>query len=263
MDPEILDHFKKTLDYLSDPGNNPEPPAVPPPPCSICKMTWFCTWPCPTKPLKPFTPDPTWNSRKEQMQDVDDEVADSAQSTKSRSPPPRRRQNEKQQLPGRKWEQVGALLTQKVLALPRTRQVVEQILTDHRISMNPCSNTFVIPHCRSVIAELPSTNRFKIGLTIDPDHRFYTASYSYNRKYIQEKDGVQYSNMIIVYVSHSRDVIAMLEHSLILYFKEHNPRRCANRKIDVDINRQENSDSEDERKSDGPFFAYVVHGAPG
>ena len=90
--------------------------------------------------------------------------------------------------------------------------------------------------------------------------RFYEAHYAYTRFYIRKKDFVNYEHMLIINLSHSREVCAMLEHALIVHFQCCEPRRCANRKNDLDNHLQKDDpDSEDERGV-GPFAVYVVVG---
>ena len=137
--------------------------------------------------------------------------------------------------------------------------MVEDILTDEHMSLHLDKSTNQVQHAQSVIASIPRAFRFKIGITRCPTWRYYTAPYGYNKFYFRQKDGVDYEHMLIIHISHSREVVAMLEHGLIVHFQDHEPRRCANRKNDLDDHLHDDSNSEDERGG-GPYVVYVALG---
>ena len=151
----------------------------------------------------------------------------------------------------------------KAQRLDRFRSEVEMILTNNdSLSFWLCPHTYMIQYFKAVIAAIPKTYRFKVGITAEPFRRFYEKKYAYNKKYIKRKQGVQYEHMTILHISHSRSEIAAFEHGLIDWYNYFQPRRCANIKNDYDKNFQnEDTDSGDER-ADGPFFLYVVLGKP-
>ena len=97
--------------------------------------------------------------------------------------------------------------------------MVEDILTDEHMSLHLDKSTNQVQHAQSVIASIPRAFRFKIGITRCPTWRYYTAPYSYNKFYFRQKDGVDYEHMLIIHISHSREVVAMLEHGLIVHFR--------------------------------------------
>ena len=67
-------------------------------------------------------------------------------------------------------------------------------------------------HCVKVIRELTSKGQqFKIGLTIDPNHRFYDASYAY------AKEG--YTFMCVIYRTENAQACGLMEASLIATFR--------------------------------------------
>jgi len=88
------------------------------------------------------------------------------------------------------------------------------------------------------------------------------APYCYNQLFFRKKDHVNYEHMLILLISHSREVCATMEQALIVHCQEHYGRRCANRKNDKDNNNNnKDSNSEDER-SEGPHIVYCVVGKP-
>ena len=115
-----------------------------------------------------------------------------------------------------------------------------------RVCLPP--TTYYIQHIKSVVATLPRSHRFKFGITVQPHYRYYEAHYGYSKHRTQQRDGAKYVEMVVVYAHHSRDVVAILEHSLIDVYAG-NPM-CANRKTDFD-NHIRNDDSCSENE-DGP-----------
>lgn len=155
---------------------------------------------------------------------------------------------------------VRKVLSKKVLRLERTATVFRELVDDLRISVNLPSNTHYIQHAKGVIAALSPMHCFKIGITNDPDGRFYSKHYAYTTSYAQGRDGVIYSGMVVLFAHQSRDVIAMMEHALIVHFQQHTPRRCVNKKIDFDNHIAYDSGSESDHNSAGPHCLYVAHG---
>ena len=106
--------------------------------------------------------------------------------------------------------------------------------------------------------------KFKIGITVDPEWRYYEAPYAYCRPCSQNRDGVRYEGMIIVYAHPVRDVVCAFETSLITLFKEnlHFKCRIANVKEDFD-NHICFSDSDEEMEhAPGPHCLYISYGLP-
>jgi hypothetical protein len=136
-----------------------------------------------------------------------------------------------------------------------------ELVDDLRISVNLPNNNHYIQHAKGVIAALNPMHRFKIGITNDPDERFYSKHYAYTKPHTQERDGVMYSGMIVIFAHQAREVIAMMEHALIVHWHQHAPNRCANKKIDFDNHIDfDLSGSESEYNSAGPHILYVAHG---
>ena len=164
------------------------------------------------------------------------------------------------------WQEIQQLLTPKVLNLERTKPCFEEILTDGRITCELLETTFYIQNAKSVIFRLCTLGkRFKIGITNDPGERYYKAHYAYNTKRYREKDRCDYEGMIVIFVHQYRDVIAMMEHALIVHFLSIVPDKCCNRKTDAekhkDINDQSSVD-EDDYDAAGPHFLYIAFGPP-
>jgi hypothetical protein len=266
-------HITATLDCLLDGG--PEP-GTPPRPCSACRSIWWCT--CPGRSLSyNYIPTSRRRSRSPRRQ-CGNESADSAQQTRSRS---RERCTEAVIAGGARhaptpsapapsaairqggqnsWAMVKSVLTDKVLRLERTETMFKNLLDDLRISINLPNSTHYIQHAKGVIAAIHPAHRFKIGITNDPDTRYYHAHYAYRRSHVQERDGVRYSGMVVIFAHQSRDVIAMMEHALIAHWLQHAPHRCANRKTDFDNHINYDSGSESDHDSAGPHVLYVAHG---
>ena len=163
------------------------------------------------------------------------------------------------------WEEAKAVIpmcSRKVLGLQRTREMVEKILTDERLLLRLCPHTWKVKHFHALIAAVPQSCRFKIGVTWCAEWRMYLAPYAYTKLDIKRKHGVNFQKMDIMHICHSRTAINGWEESLVDMYKTREPRRCANIKDDYDLNNQnDHTDSEDER-SDGPHVLYLVHGEP-
>ena len=268
--PDMLPTKKPTLEEL---------PKDPPPKrqrmdrrCQRCESVWFCVDPCPNTPQ--VTPQPQEQFQKEVHPGTPtiQPRAEPAESLTAPEPRPEAKKNRQAARPeptehpfGQTseqmcWEEVKAILPQKTLRLDRTKPLVEDMLNDEHMTLHLCGHTFEVQHVQSVIANIPKRFRFKIGITEDPIRRYYEAHYAYNKFYIKQKDGVNYEHMLIIRLSHSKDVVAEAEQNLIVHFQKYEPRRCANRKNDRDKKFQNNdTDSEDER-SQGPYAVYVVVG---
>ena len=165
------------------------------------------------------------------------------------------------------WKAVEKVLKPKTLRLERTKPMFEELLGDLRISINLPITLYYLPHCKQVVASLPQNHRFKIGITVCPNNRFYEAHYAYSKPRAQERDWVRYSGMIVLFTHYSRDTIAVMEHALITHFSQSLRQsmryRCANRKTDVDDHiRFDESCSSDDEHSPGPHSLYVSHGKP-
>ena len=112
-----------------------------------------------------------------------------------------------------------------------------------------------------VISRLPKGHRFKVGITNDAERRYHEAFYAYSAQRTDVKDCTDYEGMIIIYVHHCRDIVAMLEHSLIQFSQEHHGHSCNNVKSDFDDHIEDGGDSE-ACDSPGPRITYLVHGRP-
>ena len=253
--------------------------------CSDCQNTYYCTAPCPRAPPRSISPparrtvsdeDLDWKGlglphppRSLWDKQDDTESGSKPRETSITQPKPKRARTwtggSSSIVGQRTWEEVKKILSEEERRLKRTRGMVEEILRDMKMSLNLCACTYYVPHAIAVIDSLPKAFRFKIGITWNPNHRFYVASYSYSRLYIQQKERIRFEQMVILRIHHNREVIATMEHALIVYFKKHEPGRCNNRKIDYDGNhvrpKANHSDSENDGvKQDGPHALYCVAG---
>ena len=106
---------------------------------------------------------------------------------------------------------------------------------------------------------------FKVGMTVDPLHRFNTASYAYSKPESHLRDGVRYEGMHVVYIHEARKVIATSEHFMMNHFLENLEfeSHCANQKRNLDTSFV-NDDSDEERyDAKGPHSLYIAWGARG
>ena len=162
------------------------------------------------------------------------------------------------------WEAVEKLLPPRTLRLERTFLMFEELLSDLHMQVCLPSDTFYIQHCKRVVATIPKDHRFKIGITVCPNYRYYEPHYAYSKPRAQERDRVRYCNMVVVFTHHSRDTIAMLEHTFIHHCHTFLPRQCANKKLDYDDQHTRRGDDEsgssDEPNSAGPHSLYICHG---
>lgn len=137
------------------------------------------------------------------------------------------------------------------------------VLADlHRISVWLPRDTHCVRHVKSVIASLSREMMFKIGITVNPMFRYYEAWYAYSKAHAQQRDGVIYEGMILVYVHPMRDTVSMFEHNMICVCKGDPTlrHRCANVKEDFD-NHITYDDSDEERaEAAGPHVPYIVWG---
>jgi hypothetical protein len=106
-------------------------------------------------------------------------------------------------------DEVAAILPPKVLRLDRSKGLVDAILRDEHITLHLCKDTYHVQHAQSVIAAIPMAYIFKIGITHDPSWRFYEAPYSYTNLDIKRKEGVNYEHMLVISLSHSREVSSL------------------------------------------------------
>ena len=162
------------------------------------------------------------------------------------------------------WEAVEALLEDDVLLLERCKPMFIEALADINTSVWLPKDKYFARHMEQVVASLPFNLKFKIGITVDPDYRYYRASYAYNKLSAQERDGVRYSGMIIVYVHPVRSTVAMLEVNMIHNFTTNEfKRRCVNVKRDFDDHIRFNHSDEEKESAPGPHCVYIVYGLPG
>ena len=147
------------------------------------------------------------------------------------------------------------------MRLERTFPTFEIMLKDPDLPVYLPKDTHYVQNAKQFIDTLPQSVCFKVGIAVDPPHRFYTHHAAYTKTYIKEKYGVDWEKMTIIYCDVSRPAVAMFEHCFIDRCKEKYPERCANKKKDYDKNfmfdESSNSESED---GPGPHFQYVVTG---
>lgn len=162
------------------------------------------------------------------------------------------------------WEAVKALLEDDVLLLERCEPMFIEALADDNTSVWLPKDKYLSRHMEQVVASLPLNLKFKIGITVDPDYRYYRASYAYNKLSAQERDGVRYSGMIIVYVHAVRSTVAMFEENMIDKFTANEfKRRCVNVKKDFDDHIRFDHSDEEKTSASGPHCVYIVYGLPG
>ena len=149
--------------------------------------------------------------------------------------------------------------------MDRCRPVLQNAIEDLRISVWLSKDTDIVRHVHKVVRSLPTQKKFKIGITEDPEWRYWRAPYAYTLPKSKEGDGVQYEGMILVYVHPVRDVVGAFETCLIDKYKEDilHKSRLANIKVDFDDHiRYDDSDEETEH-GPGPHCLYIVYGEPG
>jgi hypothetical protein len=167
--------------------------------------------------------------------------------------------------PQKELIEVMALLPEKTWCMDRCRPVLQNAIEDLRISVWLSKDADITRHVDKVVGSLPTKMKFKIGITVDPEWRYYRASYAYTLATSKEKDGVQYEGMILVYVHPVRDVVGAFETCLIDKYQIDivHKSRTANIKRDFDGHlRYDHSDEETEH-GPGPHFLYIVYGQPG
>ena len=162
------------------------------------------------------------------------------------------------------WEAVKALLEDDVLLLERCEPMFIEALADINTSVWLPKDKDYTRHIQRVVASIPVEFKFKIGITVDPDNRYYRAHYAYDKQRAQERDGVLYSGMIIVYVHPIRSTVSMLETSQIdKYTTNEFKHRCVNVKRDFDDHIRFDHSDEEKKSAPGPHCAYIVYGVPG
>jgi len=164
--------------------------------------------------------------------------------------------------PQKELIEVMAVLPTKTTRMERCRPMLQNALEDLRISVWLSKDADIVRHVHKVVCSLPTQMKFKIGITEDPEWRYYEAPYAYTLAKYKERDGVQYEGMILVLVHPVRDVVAAFETCLINKYKEDilHKSRIANIKVDFDDHiRYDDSDEETEHGA-GPHCLYIVYG---
>ena len=161
-------------------------------------------------------------------------------------------------------EAVMARLDKGVLRLERTKPMLQLALEDLRMQVWLSPDTDYVRHVRRVVDSLPHHMNFKVGITVCPEARYYHARYAYCLPSAQERDGVRYEGMIIVYVHAVRDVVGMMEHTFIHILKVnvHLKSRVANVKVDFDNHIEFDHSDEETEAAPGPHSFYIVWGPP-
>ena len=270
MEPDRLAFFISCID-----GTRDGPP--PAPVCPKCLSTFFCTCSLVDVPYRrgASPPPPT---------PVMLEVLRQSRSLSKRSLRKRSRSSRKQQakqeftkaamrplptgscspLRQATWEEVATLLDDNTLSLQRTRSMFEKLFEDMNMTVHLPNSDDYIQHGISVVVDnFSGSQRFKIGMTIDPAKRFYQHPCAYVRHAIQAKDRANWSSMTIIYCDYCQRAAAMLEHALIKHFKLYNANHCSNRRTDFDhYSRFDDHGSDGEaEEGPGPWFVYIVTGS--
>jgi hypothetical protein len=158
-------------------------------------------------------------------------------------------------------QEVVHLLDGNTLKLQRTQAMFEKLFGD--VTMRICMprGGDYVRHGMSIVDKVPGSERFKIGMTIDPAARFYESPWAYVRQAIKSKDRAMWSVMTVIYCDSSQRAAAMLEHVLIDHFRIHAASRCCNKRslFDDYARFDQGSDGEAE-EGPGPWCVYVVTG---
>jgi hypothetical protein len=162
------------------------------------------------------------------------------------------------------WEAVRARLEDKVLRLERCKPMFMKALGDLRISVWLPRDTHIVRHVKHVVGSLLPGMRFKIGVTVDPDWRYYLADYAYCKPKSMERDDIRYEGMIIVYAHPVRDVVCVFETCVITLFKDNIlfKDRIANKKEDFDNHIPFDHSDEESEAAAGPHVLYISWGVP-
>jgi len=162
------------------------------------------------------------------------------------------------------WEEVKAHLSDEVLHLERCKPMFTAALRDYCTSVWLPNDKNYAPHVTRVVASLPLKLKFKIGITVDPENRFYHAPYAYSKPHTQERDGVRYVGMIIVHVHQERDRVATMEHCMQEAFKGNSnfKSRMTNMRSEFDDHIQFDHSDEENEAAPGPHCVYIVYGMP-
>ena len=129
--------------------------------------------------------------------------------------------------------------------------VMNDVLTDPAIQLRVLPDIVlaskVLGHANTVIAGLPQGCYFKIGLTVDPKHRYRNDAYGYAH---ERTSPAPWSSMILLAIFHHGEAAGVFEASLIAswFASPH----CLN----------ESGGGEAILKKGGPFFIYVVLSEP-
>ena len=132
--------------------------------------------------------------------------------------------------------------------------VMNEVLTDSAIQLRVLPDIVlankVLSHANHVIAgiaALPQRCYFKIGLTVDPKHRYRNDAYGYAH---ERTSPAPWSSMILLAIFHHGEAAGVFEASLIAswFASPH----CLN----------ESGGGEAILKKGGPFFVYVVVSEP-
>ena len=104
------------------------------------------------------------------------------------------------------WGDVALLLDKRTRMLPSVQTKFKNLFEDSfTFAVDLPRDKLVIQHAKRAIDSISKPTCFKIGMTIDPIHRFYTAWCSYSSSSTQARDGATWDKMTILYVHHSRD----------------------------------------------------------
>jgi hypothetical protein len=160
------------------------------------------------------------------------------------------------------WPAIKKLLPEKVLRLERCKGMFEALLEDLHASVWLPPDGNVLPHVQRVIGALLPGHHFKFGIAIDALDRLHHAEYAYRKPETQQREGVKFEGMYVVYVHPVRAVVAFAEHACIHYFKENclTSARCVNKKADLDDQKHFDDSDEEREDAQGPHVLYITFG---
>jgi hypothetical protein len=167
------------------------------------------------------------------------------------------RQRLRQRQPQTSWTQIREMLPRGA-HLQAAKAEFMEILNDAIFTVLLAPSRDYMMHCRGIIEMLPHDVGYRIGMCRAVGHRYYRSPFAYTQEQIQTFDKVRYEGMVVAFSHHSRDVVAMLEHTLIdVHIRS--DRRCCNLRRELDDGERfvdHGSGDEDDRQ----HFLYIVFG---
>ena len=264
-DPRIIE------DVMSVISGNPSRLASPV--CADCRSYWFCT--CAYKHLDlrvmPTThrfPVPPVSQTLGSWASIETRAGQSGDQESPQRQPARRKKptgtaDAHARMNQRNWEEIQKCLPRRTAQLPSCRQEFHEIEGDSNFQVALPTDDDYLGHAMRMVASIPGRLNYKIGITRSPSTRFYRSPFAYALNSVQARDRATWDCMVVIFAHHHRDVVAMLEHSLIHNFAT-KTRRCKNKRFEFDTGDRFCRNDSDSEKEDAPHtcFLYVVTGEP-